>query len=73
MDTLKRSELLAELNFANEEQARLSEMIALLRRDLDESRLRQLRIELLAVKKRAVRLGEDLSQIEACAEGSMVA
>jgi len=61
MDTLSRSELLEELRLANEESARLTEMIALLKTDLDEARLVQLRVELLCSTKRALRLAEELA------------
>ena len=61
MDTLSRSELLEELRMANEESARLTEMIALLKTDLDDARLVQLRVELLCATKRALRLAEELA------------
>jgi len=61
MDTRERIELAEELRRANEESARLSEMIALLGDSLVESSLRQLRIELLIINRRAIRLAEELA------------
>ena len=56
MDALRYSILAEELARACEESARLSEMIEVLGRRMDEARLRQLRIELFIVSKRATRL-----------------
>ena len=56
MDALRYSVLAEELARACEEGARLSEMIEVLGRRMDETRLRQLRIELFILNKRATRL-----------------
>jgi hypothetical protein len=65
MDTLKHSELIEELRFAKQEQARLTEMVLLLASTLDEPRARQLRVELAILSKRVSRLAEELSKLHA--------
>ena len=72
MDIVKRAELIAELKLAHEEGARLSEMIALLQTGhaFDESKLRQLRLERVVANKRALRLHEELRELEGANKGS---
>jgi len=72
MDIVKRTELVAELKLAHEEGARLSEMIALLQTGhaFDESKLRQLRLERVVINKRALRLHDELRELDSNGHGS---
>jgi hypothetical protein len=67
MDTVKRSGLVSELKMAHEEAGHLDNMIQMLQsgRGLDESRLRQLRIEKLIINKKAIRLHKELRELDA--------
>jgi hypothetical protein len=66
MSTIKRAELVSELKLAHEEASRLDEMITVLQsaRVLDDGKMRQLRIEKVVLNKRALRLHEDLRELD---------
>lgn len=67
MNTITRAGLVSELKDAHEEASRLDEMIHMLQtsRALDEPRLRQLRLEKLVLNKKAIRLHQELRELDA--------
>ena len=56
------SHLIDEFRHAEDEAARLAEMIAMLGNAMDESRMRQLKVELRAVRQRAAQLADELER-----------
>ena len=66
MNTILRAGLVSELKHAHEEAGRLDEMIQVLQsaHALDEPRLRQLQIEKLVLNKKAIRLHQELRQLD---------
>lgn len=67
MNTIMRAGLVSELKHAHEEAGRLDEMIQMLEvaHALDEPRLRQLRVEKLVLNKKAIRLHQELRELDA--------
>jgi len=66
MSTIARAGLVSELKMAHEEAGRLDEMIKVLEtaHALDEPRLRQLRIEKVTLNKKAIRLHQELRDLD---------
>lgn len=60
--TSETTHLIDEFHHAEEEAARLAEMIAMLGNAMDESRMRQLKIELREARQRAAQLADELER-----------
>ena len=60
--TSETTHLIDELHHAEEEAARLTEMIAMLGNAMDESRMRQLKVELRVARQRAAQLADELER-----------
>ena len=75
MQMVRRAILVSELKLAHDEAMRLGEMIILFEtgHTIDESRLRQLRLERIVANKRAMRLHEALRKVDVAQERSTAA
>ncbi|MEO7325887.1 MAG: hypothetical protein ABIW82_13765 [Dokdonella sp.] len=62
IDTKNPPDLAEELRVAHEEAARLGEMIALIGNSMDESKVRQLQVELRVLRHLAAQLAEELAK-----------